>query len=774
MHKIFPHLDHGKPLRPKPEPQASSVPKGTVATPPPLPFSAVAYGRWQRWMRQQNSFRRRVHAQLISTTLKVELLTRHSKEKALARITGIAATLFSAVVAVVFMAFADGADIKASETHLAAAQIIGAALALVLSLSIIPAQRAAELFSIVVLKLLAKDRALLSVFLILVATTILSLLLGTRWLASLDPKTSLCIQFLLIGLSFDALRRFYVSTLELLAPESAIRRIVKESLALSRSIGLLADKTVAIQVAATGATSPADRIVYARSIVSSRLPVHLQNASSQLQEFAHRFIARRDSNATIETLNALETLATDYAELRRKGLTLHIDPQFVFAGPQSDISDVLSPTCESIHHIIEDAISSKNERIVRHAVGVLGRMTLHAMGMVTEREHGDKFAPLAFIAAFYFDRSVRTVLAANMPDAVLHAITVLETILRNRRLDTDTGGLSEKVNETLFAIAVDGYVKSNGLNVFRSVEAILRSLALDIESENLDTTTLESILQRLLQLVPAEIAADASGQRSLQTFPAYNLGFEASIPMLVQMVAMKAKLDPDRKWEDPFSELSDVAEIVRDHYRHLSGLDFKGVLLRKWVVDSLDAILRVLFHEVSSPSGAEAFVETVADDLKPLITWVSAFFKSENVHKQHHLSDATSQLAILGINALDVSRPDIAETCADTLKSIANNLAGHISAYELADIHMDIEAIARAGDAIGSTAFSARVRAMVILPVHFDKEQHQRHIEARLTRLGQLDDALSRAGRRSSGIRNSPVERLFAFQRKRRKVAPHA
>jgi len=46
-------------------------------------------------------------------------------------------------------------------------------------------------------------------------------------------------------------------------------------------------------------------------------------------------------------------------------------------------------------------------------------MTLHAMSVVSERERGDKFSPLAFGAAFYFDRSVRTILAANMPDATL-------------------------------------------------------------------------------------------------------------------------------------------------------------------------------------------------------------------------------------------------------------------------------------------------------------------------------------------------------------------
>lgn len=51
--------------------------------------------------------------------------------------------------------------LKASEVHLASAGIIGTALALVLSLSIVPAQKAADVFSAAILKLYARDRTML-------------------------------------------------------------------------------------------------------------------------------------------------------------------------------------------------------------------------------------------------------------------------------------------------------------------------------------------------------------------------------------------------------------------------------------------------------------------------------------------------------------------------------------------------------------------------------------------------------------------------------------
>jgi hypothetical protein len=188
---------------------------------------------------------------------------------------------------------------------------------------------------------------------------------------------------------------------------------------------------------------------------------------------------------------------------------------------------------------------------------------------------------------------------------------------------------------------------------------------------------------------------------------------------------------------------------------------------RKWVIDSLDAILRVLLHEIAYPKpGAGLFIETVADDFKPLVRWISAFFKSTDTHKQHHLSDATSQLSILGMNELEAGRSDIAEECAETLRQIATNLAGQINAYDLADVHVNLEALAQASDAIGSTALASRVRAMITLPAQFTKEVEAHHLNARETRQRQFDGALASAGRRSYNTRTDPVERLYVFKRR--------
>ena len=98
------------------------------------------------------------------------------------------------------------ANLKVSDVHLASAGIIGTTLALVLSLSIVPAQKAADVFSSAILRLYARDRTTVGVFTILSCAALISLLFGTGWTLSVSPRYSLAGQLVLLGVSLDALR----------------------------------------------------------------------------------------------------------------------------------------------------------------------------------------------------------------------------------------------------------------------------------------------------------------------------------------------------------------------------------------------------------------------------------------------------------------------------------------------------------------------------------------------------------------------------------------
>jgi hypothetical protein len=510
-----------------------------------------------------------------------------------------------------------------------------------------------------------------------------------------------------------------------------------------------------------------EKQAHAAAIAARRLPERLQYWTSQLEESGHKFVSRRDSNAAIEVLGALECIACEYAELRKKSVTLHLDARFFLSGPQSDISDVLNPVYETLLRITDDAISSKNERVAQHCIDGMGRMAVHAMSVHAARTHGQPIAPLAFAAVYYLGRAARAVLAANMQDAILHAIRALTRVLLSRPSDIDLTGIAETVNNSLFEIASDGEVKRNGAAVFRSVEAMLQSVKFEIARETFDYDSFASTLHQLFRLFPMEVIADSAGLRHLQVFPPYHLGFHASIPMLLQDIAQKVQLDPERPWLDPFHDLSKAMEGVRDHYRALTQIDFGHTLLHKHTIESLGAVLRVLFNQITCPpKGTGEHVQTVVHDLLQQISWMSGFFP-DHAKEYRHVSDATACLTILGLDALDHDQSVIAEACVSALSKIAIKVGAKQGSWELADVHRDMEIFARAVGMKKDMKLAARVRSMMTMPLGLTPEMDKLYFEAQQTRFLQLDEALARAGRRPYMIRIDPVERLYEILNRR-------
>ena len=205
-------------------------------------------------------------------------------------------------------------------------------------------------------------------------------------------------------------------------------------------------------------------------------------------------------------------------------------------------------------------------------------------------------------------------------------------------------------------------------------------------------------------------------------------------------------------------------EVIRDHFRRLSKVDFKGALLGKYVADALDAVCRVLLQELKHPpEGAEGFLRTLEDDLKFQITWMSGLFPPGSSARRHHISDATAQLTVLGIDALASGWLDIARTCATTLENIASDLQANTNSYELADIHRDLEILARAAEKANNSKFATEIRAMISLPPNLSPQERRVCVEARATRFRQLDEALRNARRRHYRMKPDPVERLYDY-----------
>lgn len=658
-------------------------------------------------------------------------------------------------------AMVTNATVKVSEVHLASAGIIGTALALVLSLSIVPAQKAADVFSSAILRLYARDRTTLGVFALLSCAALASLLLGAGWTFSFSARYSLAGQFVLLGASLDALRAFYSRALVLLDPATALGLVREECSRYIRRKRAAIERLVRIHRLATAEDGSAEAFRYT-CYSKSQLSNALNGWTTQLEEFARKAIARRDTQAVNAIVRTMAEIGKTYADARRDSMLLLPDLSGGMPIGVSDIRDVLRPIYENIKTICGDAAKHPNEAVVQGCIATLGDMAAHAMTMVHTSDH-QKTAPLAFSPVFYIGLCVKAAIAAGMEDALLGAVTATRQVFSGISKDVDTQAAEEQALGVLFSIAIASSLR-------QSVEMMLLAALHDIRVRGYRDvgSLLRTVLPKIVALMPFEAYMDKAGQRTMQTFPPYSLGFEANLPTLLAEVGKQVKpVEPERSWIDPFHDFNEASEAIVDHYREVAEkVAFGGALLQKWVVDSLLNAAEVHIHVLDNPpTGAEQFTDTVDKRLRCFLRAPAFFFREQTEFPFHHANEACKSLAVLGMALLRRERLESAGACGDAIRSIALKSAkaesprSYTSAYGFADCVVKLELLARTADALGRPAAATTFRALGARPEGIADERWPEYAEALATRTRQMEEEL-RQPDRGYRMRPEPVSEL--------------
>ncbi len=116
-----------------------------------------------------------------------------------------------------------------------------------------------------------------------------------------------------------------------------------------------------------------------------------------------------------------------------------------------------------------------------------------------------------------------------------------------------------------------------------------------------------TVLAYLLQLAPLEVRQEQLGKRKLQNIPPADLGYQNSLPGLLNSLVDTIRAQPD---ERSFTEFLEAAEDFRHYYRDLSKVEFGNTLALKWLVDSIVAVLKVHISLLMNPEGVDINLES--------------------------------------------------------------------------------------------------------------------------------------------------------------------
>jgi len=669
------------------------------------------------------------------------------------------ATAVGTAIAIFFLSTADQLDIPRSDIHLTSAGIIGGALALILSLSIIPAQKAAEAFSTAILTLYSNDFSMRLVFLVLTMSAMASILLSTTWTSFLNENYSIAFQFVVLGASFDALRHFYMRTLTLLMPQTALQLVVRECRTLIKDVSRAAERS--LRIYALSDPSHMDQTL-TRAVLfeASQINPNLRSWITQLDEFAHKGVAKKDTQAVSDIVSAIQTIGTEYAEARRTSIVLRPDLDNPFSGGETDISKVLGAVYESIKEICQDAARHHNEAIVRRCIRGFGQLTTHALSMVPPSRGKRKDAPLAFSPSFYLDLCVDIALKAKMPDAVYQSVDVLSAVISSIEKDVDASPVQDKTLETLFKVSVAGYGDPFNVSCFPAVTAMLFAAQRDIQMHGYqDNPVLVDVMRYLEALVPFEIGMEKAGKRVIQIFPPYSITSYVSVPLLLNQIAHQVEpIDPERIWLSPFHEFCEASENIVHHYRSIAKINFRSSLLRKWVINSIFSCIDVHTALLDNTKDAERFHDEVSVQITWFVHAIGFFFAEKDT--SHDVNDTAKNLSILGMKFLNRGRAELAMHCAEVISYlISKYAASDAKQFTFADIWTNLEILSRAADALGFSDVKDKCRAMMVRPKNIPDQEWVHFDEAIRIRTEQLEENLEKVGR-DYGLRDDPISML--------------
>lgn len=684
------------------------------------------------------------------------------------------ATTLALAIALWFIAYAPQSFLQnafdVSDFHLACAGIIGTALALVLTLSIVPAQKAADVFSSAILQLYARDRVLWRVFASLAFLTLVSVLLGTDWTFGLDARWTIALQLILLGFALDRLRAFYLRTLGLLNPQTALALVRDECGRLIKVMARDAQRMariIEISDVRHGAldSSSAQWLAFQNSPASQ----YLIGWMDQLEEFAHKAIARRDTQAANAALTTMAAIGMQYAEVRRQSIVLV--PEFGGGMPigVSDVREVLNPIYESIKSLCEDAARQPNEAVVANCIRELGRMAARAMTLVHTQDKLWSTAPLSHSPIFYMKVCAMEAMKAKMDDALLAAVRAVRLVFAKISSKVRTLEAEATALDCVFEVALGSYLRNSSPPADEAVKTMLAIAGHELNVRGYGyNNNLKTILHNIAALVPLEVQWDKAGRRMAQAFAPYAPG--SGLPLLLLEEARKIEA-ADRHWVDPFHDFNELSRELVMHYRHLAEkVKFDGVILERWVamsaLDCADLHVQLLKNP---PLGTEAHLEEVENRLTWFIHAPAFFFEetTSDTFPYHQVEDVAGRLAILGMRLLQLKRTDAAKQCANAIASLGNSAVKvpNSKSYSVADIFDKLEPLARAAEALGYAAFAVECRAMERREEIEDKVPG--YAEAIRNRIGHLDNSLERHSPRDLPLSDDPVPLLWRILRQR-------
>lgn len=617
--------------------------------------------------------------------------------------------------------------------YIACGTSISTILALMLSLTVTPIQRAVEAYSSLVSRLYRRSPYLRIAVAVMVFLALLCFAfaptesyLEKAWGPGAG-RLLFPLAIVIVGIAFDILRLYHHRVLELMEPTRAFGALVSSTVRSIRWAQRRVSRLARLQEGLPHASGVSARpAVEARLYGLSRVQQAVEVTVTDLGEAARKAVARQDLESTRRASTGIADIVVEYVQVRSE------NAQFWPIGLallDSDVNRVLECCCEELRRLVLAALREETESSAIDAIRALGRVGEAAVGV--RGPHGS--APLSVYPVGYLKQCGLAALGGRFDDAALEAGRALVRLAKAAPDKAQAADSSVPVADALGELALGFVAKSKTVLASEVTKDLLGLLQILVRRGHHE---LRYVTETILGHVEAITRLSVLSEQTKGLPPVscvYDLACLASLAHLVNDAAAQVSGSEDRPWVNPFRALMDFGHQVYRHLRSLAeNVDFGQSFLVWHISQTIDQIARVYLRVArQTPASPAHKTELVGET-----GWHAAFFwvvsrRAATVwfRQAEWCCEALSRIALL---CLDSGYEEVAILCAGNIHSVSEDYIAKAKPRrpdELSELLMEIWYVRRLAEGRSVDSAVRALEAMLRQPQGLEAPEWARVME---------------------------------------------
>ena len=557
----------------------------------------------------------------------------------------------------------------------------GTILALALTLSIIPIQRAGEAWSASILRLYRHDKVTHFTFVFLGVLCVTSFALAVGGLPQLPVSFILAASFALLGISLDLLRAYHGHVCRLLDPQHAVSTGLKEAKKALERLNRVVRRNSWLRHRRPFVKR---KPVVSRELIESNVylsfvpgyPDIIIDPLNDQAEIALKAIARGEKPLANAAIVAIAELTNHYLSGRQRNLTLYQSTKGAAVANTSDVDVVTHPTYDLLREISRAAVKAGDEASAIRVSQAFRSIAIRTANLAAPA-FSPNTAPLSYAPLYHAFDCVKFAQSQGLDEVAFQSASILAEIPHDVPKNIALDDLYAPLVDGLHDIAAAFYLDHR----FDLAEAVTKNqfLMLNIlliREEIHFLEVLSEVLDKIALQVPLAMENENAAGHVDAFMPlkhAYDATDMVSVGWLFgNTLGWLYQAGDERAYQETYAQVLQFEHLLSDHLRGVTQNNEFGSSLLLLEIDGLIkhiAITVADFIDDPAPFDQGNHDELIRGFVRLLAFYPAAFRDKISIHARR-VAQCGDTISYIALRFLSSGRPVVLRHCVWCIKSV--------------------------------------------------------------------------------------------------------